>query len=391
MRYFLLVFCLFLSFTECPERFEIKQDRALRMFQIVSDHEFLGNVVSSDRGKLDFYNSSREIEYVNYEDSLFDADGSSVAFLELASDNAWFPRFSQNTRIDIVSQEGELLATVEAEGPENQFVFRDPITLEPIATAQWDDSRYSCARRKCFRLQDWSVTVTNREKIPYTLMVWALLKHSQKLFPAPGDECPFEVDYELDKPEAPFTELPNEFHIQQDHELRQFRLTAHDELLNIILNSKSHKFDFYDSQNQKQGCGQFHSLYQPSGQCMGYVKVKSDFQFLPPYSKLIEILSDEDELLASVQPEDDEKEFVFRDAETGDILATARWNCLVKKHRYFSWLDQTVQDWTVTILHPERLQEKEISKELLVWALLKHSEKYLPPFWFSSLYTKHHL
>jgi hypothetical protein len=183
-------------------------------------------------------------------------------------------------------------------------------------------------------------------------------------------------------------ECPNQFQIQQDAALRLFRMIENEKYLGIIASSDYGVLDFYDSEEEKQWVNRLDSLYDNRGQCIGVVKLASDTEwfwerrnpFLP--STHIEIFSDEEELLATVEAEGDGKCFVFRDAENGNPLAIALWSWVPTGTFCLSWclslFDYYVQNWEVIVLDRSRLQERKIPNVFLVWALLKHSQKHFP-------------
>lgn len=392
-----LVLCL-ITFADCtassnnfpeyeyPEQFQVRQDRGLRMFHILNGREFLGLVVSSNYGVLNFYDNCKGKQYLNYEDELFDHSGVFLGLVEVASDKQWF---SSSSHIDIFSNEAELLMIFDKESKDH-FIFRDPITMMPMATAILSRERTSSQTQRTFLLNDWSVTVIDpvklqEKKIPFAFLVWTLLKDIQKYLPSPYDEC-YYLDY-FDKTatidhSSSFSSVqyPDEFQIQQDSASSLFHIRANEKTEGFIVNKSYKGYEFYDLERKRQGIGRYDSLYENSGCCIGFVKVKSESQWFPPKSTLIEIFSNHDQLLATVESEEDKTCFIFRDPVTRDPLAIAHWSCIP----YYSWLVPFTgcrkQDWSVTILDALQLQEKEISQSLLIWALIKHSEKNLSFF-----------
>jgi hypothetical protein len=112
------------------------------------------------------------------------------------------------------------------------------------------------------------------------------------------------------------------------------------------------------------------------GNLIGQVKVISDTEWLGLSTK-IEIYSEKEELLASVEDEGGGKCFVFRDAKNNKPLALALWKWLPIGRNFFGLPYTYIQDWTVFIVDRPKLEKQKIPMLFLVWALLKHTQKNL--------------
>lgn len=392
------------DFEKYPDHFQIRQDRALRLFHIQSDKQFLGTVVSSSTGILEFYNNKKEKEWINKWDALYDSKDVCVGNLDFEIYKYSFLQllFYDSNKIAICSDTGSDLVTLDSEISNIgyvRFFFRDAETQEILAIGHLETERLADNGKKGkYFLQDWYVSIQNRQRLQEinvlpTFLIWALLKHSQRLFPS-HRRCPFEEDYEgdvneLNTPEADETikgasslsEFPEQFYIQQHPALRLFRIVSDDSLLGLAASTQKESFNFYDTQKQKCFVNRIKCLYAPTGRCIGHIRHKADKEFIPR-STFAEIRADDDTLLVVMDAEDAKGDrFIFRDAETLEPLAVANWNFEFPKNYYLSWISNT-QNWSVTILNRKRLLEKEISMVHLSWALLKTSEKHFPFSWY---------
>lgn len=220
MHYFLSLFLLLMNFAvcdenavsgdlECPTQFHVQQHPVTRMFRVFEDEQFLGAVVNSSYGVMDFYDDKKEKQWVNRFDELYDCLGNCVGKVKLASDtekqeiwekslypSTWIELFfyyTPSTLIEIFSAQDELLATVEAESGKEGFVFRD-VDKKPLAVAFWKwvpKGTRGWLWQGTYCVQDWEVIIVDHErlrekKIPNVFLIWALLKHSQKYFPKPA-------------------------------------------------------------------------------------------------------------------------------------------------------------------------------------------------------------
>jgi hypothetical protein len=179
---------------ECPNQFHIRQDPVSRFFRIHEDGKFLGAIVNSGYGRLDFYDADENKQWANLFDLLYDNTGDCIGSVKVASDAQWV---KTSTRIEIFSKDEELLAMVQAEGDGKCFVFRDAETLKILAIALWSWVPIGKNWIPLFDnyVQDWSVIIVDRmrlqeKRISNVFLIWSLLKHSQKHFPSP-DDLPF--------------------------------------------------------------------------------------------------------------------------------------------------------------------------------------------------------
>ena len=176
---------------EYPDQFQIQQDSAQPLFRLFENGKILGIVFISIQRMVHmfhYYDCQKRRLFISHLDCLYENSGHCIGMMELKSDTEWL--FPKSTQIKILSENGVPLATVEAEGDENCFVFRDTETHEPLATALW-----KCVPLEAtyfpwldYDVQSWSVTIVDRlrlqEKgIPPIYLIWALLKHSEKHFP----------------------------------------------------------------------------------------------------------------------------------------------------------------------------------------------------------------
>ncbi len=212
---------------ELPSFFQVKQDKIKRFFRIFYGRECLGKVVSSDYGVLDFYDQNNEKLWVNYLDTLFDVKKNHIAFMKLASDliaqearEKWFwqkreitlpksritlysspARYANGDRMRPGKEKILVSFEQEGEGSDNFFVFREAESGLAIAQAvwrKWIPTRYHLLPRNdpSDPVQEWDVTITNQalmqqKQITKVMLIWTLLKHSQKYLPGPYADTPY--------------------------------------------------------------------------------------------------------------------------------------------------------------------------------------------------------
>lgn len=171
-----------------------------------------------------------------------------------------------------------------------------------------------------------------------------------------------------------FEEMPNEFSVRQDAEKRFFRVMDGERFIGAVVSSDYGQLDFYDSKREKRWMNLYDHLFEGE-KCLGWVKVASDEEWFER-SSLIEIFSGEGDLLAKVEAEDGNC-FIFRDAETKKALAVALWKWVPTSAFWPSFLNTYVQEWSVMIVDRSRLKEKNMPSGMLVWVLMKHTQKHL--------------
>lgn len=379
-----------------PDEFQVSQDRALRMFHIKSSQGYLGNVISTSWGILEFYNEEGNKEYVNQDDLLFDQAGIGIGLIDFECYQ--FKRleflYKNSNRIALYTDTNEVAAVLDSEIFEKgyaKFYFRDPETQKLLVTANWILARdcQNDSADEFYKLQDWKIEIVDREglidhHITPVHLVWTLLKHSQRHLPSIKC-CPYEQD-------EPFLssfertdlskELPTQFSILQDPHLRIFRVIADEQLFGIVTNSKKTTFDFYDRHQRHMSSSRMTSFYASNGRPVAYMKWTQPTESLVRKTYASEIWTDNDQLLMRVNREGSDKQtFVFRDGETLEPLAIAIWNFEPSLKYYLPWIPNNSQEWSVTILEPSRFVEKDITVNHLVWILMKYSERELPYPW----------
>lgn len=170
-------------------------------------------------------------------------------------------------------------------------------------------------------------------------------------------------------------ECSNFFHIRQDDDLRLFHLFEDERSLGTVVSSGYGVLDFYDVYNEKMAVNKEGQLYDPLGQLLGSVQLDSDKKWIKRTDRM-EIFSDKNELLATLDTEEEMKYFVFRDPANRKPFAIALWTPKYPVQCFLGFCHR-VQNWTVMIVDRPYLQEKKIPIVFLVWALLKHSQKHL--------------
>ncbi len=192
---------------ECPNEFQIRQEPSMRVFSILDNTQFLGAIVNSDYGQLDFYNSDKIKLGFNLLDCLYDSSNNLLGFIKWQVDpetKKWFWQrkhlfFTRKTHIILFSNIGTPIVTLDEEGEGGSFVFRDYDTQKPLAIALWSSSLLgSCFIAKFdISVQNWDVIIVDRplleeRQILPIFLTWSLLKHSQLRFPSPSD-FPYET------------------------------------------------------------------------------------------------------------------------------------------------------------------------------------------------------
>lgn len=174
-------------------------------------------------------------------------------------------------------------------------------------------------------------------------------------------------------------ECPDQFRIEQDAQLRMFRVLDNLDCVGFALNSDYGEIDFYNSRREKEWINLYDCLCDASGNCIGHItfewRSKGLFQKSSP---LIKLFSAEDELLAILEEGENGKSFVFRDPETGKALAAALWSWLPTGAYETPVLKYYIQEWEVLIVDRHKLQQKKIPNIYLVWVLLKYSQLHFP-------------
>lgn len=173
---------------------------------------------------------------------------------------------------------------------------------------------------------------------------------------------------------------PDQFQVVQDFYTRSFHILKGGQPIGRIASTGFGRLDFYDSDEDLHWVNLLDELYDVNGSCIGKVDVTTLLEWYFAGSGRIDIFSESQEHLATMQTEDSWNHFVFRDAQTLQPLAIADWNWIPTGTGFLACLgfDRYVQEWTVTILDRKRLIERKIPDVFLVWTLLKHSQKHLP-------------
>lgn len=173
---------------------------------------------------------------------------------------------------------------------------------------------------------------------------------------------------------------PDQFHVVQDCYTRSFRILKGGQSFGRITSSGFGRLDFYDSDGGLQWVNLMDDLYDIFGRSVGKVDVTTLLEWYFVGSGRIDIFSESQEHLATMQTEGESNHFIFRDAQTLQPLAIADWNWIPTGTGFLACLglDCYVQEWSVVILDRKRLIERRIPDVFLVWALLKHSQKHLP-------------
>ncbi len=186
---------------------------------------------------------------------------------------------------------------------------------------------------------------------------------------------------------------PDRFFIEQDEELRFFRVLENEHCIGSVLSSEYGVLDFYDDHGEKRFVNQHDALYDYRGRLVGLVKLASDTEWFWERKSIfqrsthIDIFSGEEKLLATLDAEGDGSCFVLRDAVDDKPLAVALWSWRRNSQRlhFLSWIEDYVQNWEVMLQNWEvlivdraRFQEDKMLHVFLVWALMKHSQKYFP-------------
>ena len=173
---------------------------------------------------------------------------------------------------------------------------------------------------------------------------------------------------------------PDHFYVTQDPKLRIFHVHDGERSLGTVVSSGYSVLDFYDAENQKQWINKKDVLFDLSGKRIGIVQEypngREKFFSLAIYDALRE------NTLAVLYEEERQDElgkglFVFRDSDTNEPLAYARWTWTppIKWYHHCILVHEIDhQNWAVTIVNRPRLQEKNISNLFLIWALLKRTQ-----------------
>lgn len=156
------------------------------------------------------------------------------------------------------------------------------------------------------------------------------------------------------------------FEIQQDRTYRFFRVFENNEMIRRIFSASYGIFRFYNKDNKNLLTNEYDYLFQ-NNEIIAQTKFYN--KFLEQYK--IEILIPKNDVMLTLRPEGDEHSFIFRDSSTQKILAIALWEPKPGFYRHNN------QDWSLTIVDKENLLSKNITNDILTWALLKHSQQYL--------------
>lgn len=167
-------------------------------------------------------------------------------------------------------------------------------------------------------------------------------------------------------------DYPDQFIIRQDPLKRGFQVFDEGTLLATIVFSAYGVMECYDTEGEKIWLNENNFFYTRSGRDFSVHVLSDDMlgvgETYSFSSTKIEIYAPGRVLLAIFQATDEERRhFVFLDAETGETLAMAKWYGQIQN----SMRDQ---EWRVAV------QEKKIPIDVLIWTLLKHSQKFLPGF-----------
>lgn len=183
-----------------------------------------------------------------------------------------------------------------------------------------------------------------------------------------------------------FTHFPDQFLIKQDRSQRKFHFQTATEYLGAAVNCSEGSFDIYNADGIKECSNYADELLNMDGSLLGtlYFGIY-DFSLMERFyltSNRMSLYSPTNELLlildSKVDGNDDVTPFFFRDPETSKVVAIGHFlsnrrseNCnMYKKY----WLN----DWSVKVLDPARLQERQITPIQLIWMLLKHSQRHMP-------------
>jgi hypothetical protein len=216
-------------------QFYIKQAPLCRAFHIYDKNQYWAIAVSSKYGIIDFYDTGRicdkehylaridggcahfdfhdkckEKQWVNHYDALYDNAHHRIARIQFAYEKEPFWErknlFQRSKKIELFSNQSELLATFDQEADcpekgEGTFVFRHPVTGEPLAFAlwKWDPPVQWHHYLQVHEIdhQEWSVSIVDAEylrskNIHLTILAWVLLKHSQCHLRGPLYDLPYE-------------------------------------------------------------------------------------------------------------------------------------------------------------------------------------------------------
>jgi hypothetical protein len=191
---------------EGGQEFRIHQEASRRTFTVSQEGRFLGAVLSSDYGRLDFYDADHKRIHVNHEDVLFDDTDKRIGLIRWEKDEEskkWFWQrkcmlYRFKTHLIFYEDADTPVFTLDEEGAGHSFVFREYETKKPLAVALWSWSLLGNSSIAAFddHVQDWNVILVNsplmeEKNISFVSLIWTLLKHSQLHFPSPSD-YPFE-------------------------------------------------------------------------------------------------------------------------------------------------------------------------------------------------------
>jgi hypothetical protein len=198
-------------------------------------------------------------------------------------------------------------------------------------------------------------------------------------------------------------ECPTRFHVKQDKKQRFFRIMDGSKYLGAAVSSSYGVFDFYNDHNEKKWCNVFDTLFDSESNHIAYMTQASDIMAAenrklwfwerrkidPPPTQISVFTSPsryahddrgrpgKEKLFLTFEAERNSNFFVFRNAETGLAVATATWNWVPISESYFASWGRHVQEWEVTITDRSLLQRTKAPNILLIWTLLKHSQKHL--------------
>jgi hypothetical protein len=171
-------------------------------------------------------------------------------------------------------------------------------------------------------------------------------------------------------------ETENEIHLTHDAHRRLFHVSSEDRTLGTIVSSSYGVLDFYDAGKKLICVNVKDELFDLNGNNIGISWVKSDHESVRWWENRdlcgsTKIVISRGEELFHIELEG--SGFVFRDADTQDLLAIALWDDQLVEKGYL--YNTYTRDWRIITMDAQRLQEKDISNVYLIWALMKHIQK----------------
>jgi hypothetical protein len=183
-----------------------------------------------------------------------------------------------------------------------------------------------------------------------------------------------------------FTHFPDKFHIKQDRSQRKFHFQTATEYLGAAVNCSEGSFDIYNEDGVKECTNYADELLDVDGALLGTLYFEMyDFSLMERFyleSNCMSLYSPTNELLlvldSKAEISNDVMPFFFRDPETSKIVAIGRFSRNRRSETRDNDRNYWLNDWSVKILDPARLQERQITPVQLIWMLLKHSQRHMP-------------